>query len=129
MKYLRHPLKLAALSFVLFMSSFAISQDRREIGNLIMEDIPIIPDDIKERISQYQNTRSASFADWIPDDKGILKGQSQTFQVGPISICHWVRKQTLDASGQPTTMDPASAIGEGSYNTAAMGPAAVTLGV
>ncbi|MBK3519571.1 S9 family peptidase [Carboxylicivirga marina] len=37
-----------------------------------MEDIPEIPEEIKSRIQQYQNTRSASFADWLPDDKGIL---------------------------------------------------------
>ncbi len=48
------------------------AQDRKEIGNLILEGIPEIPQDIKEQVRQYQNTRTASFEDWLPDDEGIL---------------------------------------------------------
>ena len=47
-------------------------QERREIGNLVLEDIPEIPEEIKTRIQQYQNTRTAGLADWLPDDKGIM---------------------------------------------------------
>jgi len=39
---------------------------------MILEDVPEIPEDISTRIQQYQNTRSASFADWLPNDDGIL---------------------------------------------------------
>lgn len=49
-----------------------LAQDRREVGNLILEDIPEVSEDIRNRIQQYQNIRSASFQDWLPHDKGIL---------------------------------------------------------
>jgi dipeptidyl aminopeptidase/acylaminoacyl peptidase len=60
------------LSVITFFSNPAYSQERRVEGNLILEDIPEIPLEITERIRQYQNTRSASFADWLPGDGGIM---------------------------------------------------------
>lgn len=45
---------------------------KREVGNLVMEGIPEIPADIREKMNQYQNTRSASFSDWSADGKSIL---------------------------------------------------------
>lgn len=40
-------------------------------GNLIMEDIPPIPDEIVNDLNQYLNVRSANFRDWTADGKGI----------------------------------------------------------
>ena len=48
------------------------AQTRREVGNMILEDVPEVPEEITSRLQQYQNTRSASFADWLPNDEGIL---------------------------------------------------------
>lgn len=63
----------ALLNGILILFTAVVqSQNRREVGNLVLEDIPEIPEEIKSRIQQYQNTRSASFADWLPADKGIL---------------------------------------------------------
>ncbi|NNE43604.1 MAG: S9 family peptidase [Gemmatimonadetes bacterium] len=45
--------------------------DVREVGQLVLDGIPEIPDRIKEKTAQYQNVRSASFADWAPDG-GVL---------------------------------------------------------
>lgn len=45
---------------------------RKEIGNLVMENIPDIPPAILEELDKYNNVRSASFADWSPDGKSIL---------------------------------------------------------
>lgn len=39
-------------------------------GNLVMENIPEIPEGVSERLRQYQNVRTHSFADWT--DRGIL---------------------------------------------------------
>lgn len=36
------------------------------------QDVPPIPAEFAARLSQYQNVRSASFAGWSPDGKGIL---------------------------------------------------------
>ena len=40
-------------------------------GELIMEDVPAIPDDVVRSLNRYQNVRSAAFADWAPDGDGI----------------------------------------------------------
>ncbi len=40
-------------------------------GNLVMEDVPPIPDEVVERLNRYQNVRSASFSDWVEDGDGI----------------------------------------------------------
>ena len=63
------------LSFQFLFLSFTqtFSQvERKEVGNLVMENIPEIPQQLKDRIFQYQNTRSASFQDWLHNDDGIL---------------------------------------------------------
>ena len=40
--------------------------ERREIGNLVIENIPDIPQEIVDRMFQYQSTRSAAIEDWAP---------------------------------------------------------------
>ena len=60
----------AVLILLIFLA--AHSQERKEIGNLILEDVPEIPQAIKNRIQQYQNTRSAGLADWLPNGDGIM---------------------------------------------------------
>ncbi len=45
---------------------------RLEKGNLVIEEIPEIPDRIKERMGQYRNTRSASIQGWLPGGGGML---------------------------------------------------------
>lgn len=65
-------LKTFILLFCLSLSvSFAQEVKRTEIGNLVIENIPEIPQNLKERLEQYQNVRSAAFADWSSDSKGI----------------------------------------------------------
>lgn len=41
--------------------------ERIQQGNLVMENIPEIPPEVRERLRQYQNVRSASFSDFAPD--------------------------------------------------------------
>jgi len=36
------------------------------------EDVPAVPPELAERLRQYQNTRSAGFAGWAPDGRGVL---------------------------------------------------------
>lgn len=63
------------LIFVLVASGIATGAyglERVEQGNLLMEDIPPIPQTISQRLQQYQNTRSANHLDWLPDGKGLL---------------------------------------------------------
>ncbi len=72
MKHFNFLLKVITIYLVLLASYSAEAQDRREVGNMVLEDVPETPEQITSRIQQYQNTRSASFADWLPNDGGIL---------------------------------------------------------
>ena len=72
MKNINQLFKVIFTLLVLNVASNSYSQDRREVGNMILEDIPEIPLEIKSRIQQYQNTRSANFVDWLPNNQGIL---------------------------------------------------------
>jgi len=57
--------------FVFFSPNYGeINRYRKD--NLIIEDIPEIPNTLIEKLSPYQNARSASFLDWLPGDQGIL---------------------------------------------------------
>lgn len=60
------------IAIFLFTMSLAVAQERREVGNMILENVPEVPDEIKDRIQQYQNTRSATLVDWLPNDDGIM---------------------------------------------------------
>jgi len=59
---------------LLLISSLQIfpQVERKEIGNLVLENVPEIPQKIIDRVFQYQSTRAASFGGWLPDDTGIL---------------------------------------------------------
>lgn len=48
------------------------SPPRREIGSLVLENIPEIPAQLKERLTQYENIRSASLQGWLAGDAGLL---------------------------------------------------------
>ncbi|MBT8302656.1 MAG: hypothetical protein KJO63_15135, partial [Maribacter sp.] len=66
--------RLKAITKCLFLIAInsVEAQNRREVGNMILEDVPETPEEIASRIQQYQSTRSASFADWLPNDEGML---------------------------------------------------------
>jgi len=58
---------------VLLLPAIAIAQS--ELGKpaaIQTEDVPPIPPEFAARLTQYQNTRTASFAGWSPDGKGML---------------------------------------------------------
>ena len=60
---------------------------RREIGQLVIEDIPEIPEDLKQRMQQYMNTRSAGFSGWEENGGGmfIITRFGETRQVHYVS--------------------------------------------
>ena len=72
MKRFKLQLKVITIFLLIIIIQSTNAQDRREVGNMILEDVPEIPDEIKSRIQQYQNTRSAAFVDWIPNNGGAL---------------------------------------------------------
>ena len=75
--------------------SFPQQIERKEIGNLVIENIPDIPQSIKDRMFQYQSTRSASFQDWLHNDKGMLISTrfGETAQIHLVEKSGGARKQ------------------------------------
>jgi len=59
------------LCCIIITTSFC-QTDKKEIGNLVAEGIPEIPQALMERMNQYQNVRSASLSSWNPDGSGML---------------------------------------------------------
>ncbi len=49
-----------------------VSQQIRNNGNLILEDIPEIPDELVGSLNRYQNVRSAIFRGWTRDSKSLF---------------------------------------------------------
>jgi len=96
----------------LVQASFNAQVESKEIGNLVIEDIPEIPDRIVEKVFQYQNTRSASLAGWIPSEKGILIQTrfGETTQVHKVDFPGGARKQLTffqePVSGSSICPDP-----------------------
>lgn len=46
--------------------------EKREIGNLILENIPEIPESLNKQLTHYHNTRDAHLADWLNRGQGLL---------------------------------------------------------
>ncbi len=61
--------KLIFLLVLLSFNTGAAEVERVTRGNLAIEGIPEIPDDLVKRMRRYQYSRSASFAGWTPDGR------------------------------------------------------------
>jgi dipeptidyl aminopeptidase/acylaminoacyl peptidase len=69
-----------------FMLSQA--QNKKELGQLSMENIPEIAPSIMETMTQYQNTRSAGFVDYTADGKSII----MSTRFGDVSQLHIINQ-------------------------------------
>lgn len=56
---------------LLNLLSFSLMAQRTPIGNLLVEGVGEIPSSVSEQLEQYQNIRSANFADWDASGKGL----------------------------------------------------------
>jgi dipeptidyl aminopeptidase/acylaminoacyl peptidase len=65
------PAALLTVGLLAAGSAFAVEKRATNNGNLVMEDIPEIPESIVNDLNRYQNVRSAGFADWTEDGQGI----------------------------------------------------------
>src|SRR3712207_1589720 len=67
---------------------------RREVGNIILEDVPEIPADLRERLDRYQNARSAGFQDWLADGSMLITTRfGETAQVHRVAAPGMARTQ------------------------------------
>ena len=57
---------------IFFSVGGCTSVSHREIGNLVLEDIPEIPQRVSEQMQQYQNVRSAVLCGWHPSGDGMF---------------------------------------------------------
>ena len=81
---------LLAISLTFFVSSqFALADVLRSeanSGNLVMEDIPPVPQSVVADLNRYQNVRSAGFQAWTEDGEGMFV----TTRFGDVSQIHHV---------------------------------------
>jgi len=74
---------------LLLIAGPSSAQVKRQVlnnGQLVLEDIPPIPEQIKEQLNRYQNVRSASFQAWTSDSSGIYV----TTRFGDVNQIHFV---------------------------------------
>ena len=90
MKYSLRRTVCVAFGFVSLLVAVAVSAQPKVTklnnGNLILEDIPAIPDSVVEDLNRFQNTRSAPFRDWTRDGGGLYI----TTRFGDVSQLHQV---------------------------------------
>ncbi|GIX33271.1 MAG: peptidase S9 family protein [Lysobacterales bacterium] len=67
---------------------------RREIGAVVLEDVPEVPPSWRERLMRYQNVRQAQFQDWLPDGGMlILTRFGDSNQVHRVRFAEGAREQ------------------------------------
>ncbi len=77
---------LLILLITLLNNSGTSEVERREEGNLVIEGIPEIPEEVIDRMYRYRNVRTAIVEDWASDGEGMLISTrfGETYQL------HWV---------------------------------------
>lgn len=68
-----HSGAVGALVVALCVPGPAAAVERVERGNLVLEGIPEIPPALVARLEQYQNTRSAGLAGWLPGGGMLIR--------------------------------------------------------
>lgn len=83
----------ALLALTLTSPVLAQQVERREMGNQILENVPVAPPAIRESLARYQNARSAYFDDWAPNG-----GMVVTTRFGNTNQLHVVAAPGADRS-------------------------------
>ena len=60
--------------------------ETRQVGTARLENIPAIPNDVRDAVQRYQNYREARFQDWLPDGSMLI-----TTRFGATAQVHHVR--------------------------------------
>jgi dipeptidyl aminopeptidase/acylaminoacyl peptidase len=60
---------IVAVMVLLSLPALAAEAGRVTRGNLVIDGIPDIPQELQQRMRRYQSSRGASFADWTPDGR------------------------------------------------------------
>ncbi|MEE4293611.1 MAG: S9 family peptidase [Xanthomonadales bacterium] len=65
-----------------------VTRSEANNGNLVMEDVPPIPQSVVADLNRYQNTRSAAFRGWDVDGEGVFIST----RFGDVSQIHYVAR-------------------------------------
>ncbi|MCG8433985.1 MAG: alpha/beta fold hydrolase [Gammaproteobacteria bacterium] len=84
----RYVIVFAGLAFITCGLGQAAEQRNMNNGNLVLEDIPEIPEQIVNDLNRFQNVRSASFRGWSENDSSIYV----TTRFGDVSQIHRLDK-------------------------------------
>jgi dipeptidyl aminopeptidase/acylaminoacyl peptidase len=87
-KTLLSPTLAAALVLTAPVALAEVETRTANNGQLVMEDIPPIPETIVNDLNRYQNVRAAGFQDWSEDGEGIYVST----RFGDVSQIHYVAK-------------------------------------
>lgn len=68
--------------------------ETRQQGQLVMQNVPLTPETVRERLIQYNNTRAASFQDFTPDGGILISTRfGDTAQIHSVAIPMGARTQ------------------------------------
>ncbi|MEH3041284.1 MAG: prolyl oligopeptidase family serine peptidase [Sphingomonas paucimobilis] len=66
------PLLATVALFALATGTAAQTVPTRQVGSATLSGVPEIPDDVREAVQRYQNSRAAQFEDWLPDGSMLI---------------------------------------------------------
>ncbi len=69
-----HKFLLTLIALVAAGTAYAVDRYTLNDGNLVLEDIPEIPQEIADDLNRFQNVRSASVIDWTQDGSSVYIG-------------------------------------------------------
>ncbi|ODP36179.1 S9 family peptidase [Sphingomonas turrisvirgatae] len=66
--------RIATAAALIALSTPLIAQtvSTRQVGTATLQGVPEIPPEVSEAVQRYQNSRSASFEDWLPDGSMLI---------------------------------------------------------
>ena len=91
-------LRTSLMAFAALIAVPAFAQQApveiRQVGTARLENVPQIPQDIRDAVQRYQNYREARFQDWLPDGSMLVTTRfGSTFQVHHVASPGAARRQ------------------------------------
>jgi dipeptidyl aminopeptidase/acylaminoacyl peptidase len=84
------PAMLLALFSLTAQAPGEVLRTETNDGNLVMEDVPAIPQQVVDDLNRYQNVRSARFLDWAGEGEGAPGGMYVATRFAEVDQVHYV---------------------------------------
>lgn len=85
---------LASSATMALAQASGAAPERREVGTLVFDGIPLIPSELRPQIQRYRNARSAGFQDWLADGSMLISTRfGETTQVHRVAAPGADRRQ------------------------------------